>query len=80
MPMVLHFIYPHLGPAHPPASSALLETKQTAKSSIFVGRKATHKCEESFEDVQKGVTLCELFLFFAVYNVADGGLCALLPV
>ena len=77
MPFVLYFTLTHLAPATSPDPSVLVETYQLARSAISPASKTTREDDEKVAEFKKGLDACKLFLYFAVYNIADGGLYSL---
>ncbi|WWC88341.1 uncharacterized protein L201_003251 [Kwoniella dendrophila CBS 6074] len=84
MPFILNLVYPKLVPLPPPSSSAIIDTFHQAKLNLF-SRYNDHRMdnvelieEEQSKDFSKILQACKFFSFFIVYNIADGGLNALL--
>ncbi|WWC71079.1 uncharacterized protein I206_105032 [Kwoniella pini CBS 10737] len=85
MPFVLNHVYPKLVKSSNPNSSVLLETYHQARSYFSSGEHTkvndieldsneTDQANE-FENI---LGACKFFAFFIIYNIADGGLNALL--
>jgi len=75
MPFLLISIYPYLIPSPPPSSSPLVDAVRAVK----LGAPDTSVPEDDIrrEESKNVLDVCRFFLFFAVYNVADGGLYSL---
>ena len=75
MPFLLVYIHPYLIPSPPPSSSPLVEALQMIK----LGTKdvSIHPDDIRHKESKDVLEVCRFFLFFAVYNVADGGLYSL---
>ncbi|KAL1405863.1 hypothetical protein Q8F55_007541 [Vanrija albida] len=78
MPPVLYAVYPYLAPAPPPSSSPLVDAYHLARRAIAArpGERAHASTDEN--DASHALEACKLFAFFAVYNIADGGLNSLM--
>ncbi|WVF68718.1 hypothetical protein IAT40_003490 [Kwoniella sp. CBS 6097] len=84
MPFLLRLVYPYLVPSPPPSSSALIDAYHQARHLIF-SSSDRHKMSEGenveevehVDDFNRIVQACQFFSFFVIYNVADGGLNAL---
>jgi len=76
MPVILYFTYSHLAPVALTVSSGLIDNYRLAGSAFLSSSKTERKYEdeEEVEEFKQGLAACKLFLFFAIYNVADGGL------
>ncbi|WVW85050.1 hypothetical protein I302_107086 [Kwoniella bestiolae CBS 10118] len=85
MPFILRLIHAHLVPSPEPSSSALIDTYHQARTYLS-SRHNTPKLEEedletiehTSDDFAKILQACKFFSFFIIYNIADGGLNALL--
>ncbi|WWD18780.1 hypothetical protein CI109_103235 [Kwoniella shandongensis] len=85
MPILLYVVQPHLVASPPPSTSALLDNyRQVRKlvgSSHGTRRHSTDREGRSHEllDAEAGdvIRACKFFGFFVIYNIADGGLNAL---
>ncbi|WRT68098.1 uncharacterized protein IL334_005073 [Kwoniella shivajii] len=83
MPFILRVVHPHLVPCSKPSSSALIDAYNQSRSLFSSRSRIKDEDLESIEsdqsdDLSKIIQACKFFSFFIVYNVADGGLNALL--
>ncbi|WWD05233.1 hypothetical protein V865_003306 [Kwoniella europaea PYCC6329] len=88
MPFILHLTYPHLVPSPKPSSSTLIDTYHQARTYLSSSQHIRYKLEEDDSidhgddidehDFGKIIQACKFFSFFIIYNIADGGLNALL--
>ncbi|KAK6907836.1 hypothetical protein I203_101837 [Kwoniella mangroviensis CBS 8507] len=88
MPFILYPIYPKLVPSPKPSSSTLIDTYHQARTYFSSSQHTQYKLEED-DSIEHGnhidehgfgkiIQACKFFSFFVVYNIADGGLNALL--
>ncbi|KAK8858886.1 hypothetical protein IAR55_003117 [Kwoniella newhampshirensis] len=84
MPILLHLVHPHLVPSTPPSSSALIENYHQARRLLASSRGGQPRFPEREDaddnrddEAAKLIEACKFFAFFIVYNIADGGLNAL---
>lgn len=70
MPPVLWAVYPHLQPSVPPSSTAVLDLWHFARQTMSSSKRGSIVDRESSNVLEIG----KLFLFFTIYNIADGGL------
>lgn len=82
MPPILYAVYPHLAPAAPPSSSPLVDAYRLARRAIAAkpgderGDREHGGSDEA--EAAQALEACKLFAFFAIYNIADGGLNSLM--
>lgn len=89
MPILLYFIYPYLVPEPAPSAAALLDAYDILRRTVkrepepmaaeYELEQASddedgHAVEAKGGDARGALMACKLFLFFAIYNIADGGL------
>jgi dipeptide/tripeptide permease len=86
MPPLLYFVCPYLAPEPAPSPAALLDAydlvRRAAKGDpptaaeyeLASDDEGGHIVEPKGGDVKQALLACKLFLFFAIYNIADGGL------
>ncbi|GMK59663.1 hypothetical protein CspeluHIS016_0802690 [Cutaneotrichosporon spelunceum] len=86
MPPLLYLVRPYLTPEPAPSSAALVdaydlvrravkgEVPSAAEYELASDEEGGHLVEPKGGDVQQALLACKLFLFFAIYNIADGGL------
>ncbi|KLT42649.1 major facilitator superfamily MFS-1 [Cutaneotrichosporon oleaginosum] len=87
MPPLLYFVYPYLAPEPAPSPAALLDAYDILRRAVKGEQSGAEEYELASEDEENGHTVepkggdvkqallaCKLFLFFAIYNIADGGL------
>ncbi|BEJ02988.1 hypothetical protein CcaverHIS641_0101630 [Cutaneotrichosporon cavernicola] len=86
MPPLLYFVNPYLEPEPAPSSAALRdayhilrravksEPPSAAEYELASDGEVGHGVEPKGGDVKQALLACKLFLFFAIYNIADGGL------
>ncbi|OCF43523.1 hypothetical protein I317_02673 [Kwoniella heveanensis CBS 569] len=84
MPFLLRLVYPYLVPSPPPSSSALIDAYDEARLLISNSNAPTKWSEVDQidqigkqDDLGRIVQACKFFSFFVIYNIADGGLNAL---
>ncbi|WOO83358.1 Peptide transporter PTR2 [Vanrija pseudolonga] len=82
MPPILYAVYPHLAPAPPPSSSPLVDAYHLARRAVAAkpGDERGEREHGSRDEAEAAQALeaCKLFAFFAIYNIADGGLNSLM--
>lgn len=81
MPPLLYILYPHLRPAEAPSSTALVDAyhfvRDARRQKVTVADFDDAGPRDE-ADVRQAIEVIKLFLFFTVYNVADGGLNSLM--
>ncbi|WVQ96248.1 hypothetical protein IAU59_003352 [Kwoniella sp. CBS 9459] len=84
MPFLLRLVYPYLVPSPAPSSSALIDAYHQARhlmssssgSPKLLDSDGPDEAREQ-DDLSQIVQACKFFSFFVIYNIADGGLNAL---
>ncbi|EIW67600.1 hypothetical protein TREMEDRAFT_64193 [Tremella mesenterica DSM 1558] len=74
MPPMLWIVHPHLVTSPTPKASALLDNISTARRLLSRHIKLTEDESKEVFELRQCIRACKLFLFFVIYNVADGGL------